>query len=315
LTYYVAVLSLFTPTRAALAAVYPDLKPLRRAVKAGDWASVSEYFRQFPRGFDASFAVTMVAEIPGSQKWLQLMADTHRDDPLPRLLLGGRLIAIAWKVRSGYQARYVGQAQFALFHTYLYRADRLLGEVTADEPGNIAAWTLRLDTARGLGFGLGEARRRYERVAAECKSPFHAQRKMVQQLCPKWGGTFQAVEIFTRDCLAQTPPGGICGAVVAEHYLEAALEQNSFDHFRQDAARQAMAQASALILHQDYQPQHGWATAHGLLAAGFWLGHNKEAAKPHFAVLNNKLSWYPWAMIDRSEHAAFRKARYAVLGR
>ncbi|MFC7484560.1 hypothetical protein ACFQX7_37335 [Luedemannella flava] len=186
--------------------------------------------------------------------------------------------------------------------------------MTAVQPGSTAAWTFRLDTARGLGFGLPEARRRYAKAAESCAAPFAAQRKLVQQLCPKWGGDFKAVREFTRECLTQTPDGGICGAVVGEGYLEARFD---YDHGHVNAAeiREDLDVASARILHADFQPQHGWVAAHSLLAASFVVQLDKDAARPHFAALGNTFSSYPWQMFDFSDAAAFRKARYAALGR
>lgn len=114
-----------------------------------------------------------------------------------------------------------------MFYDYLRRAERVLADATAIDPGNAAAWTERVTVARGLGLGQAEGRRRYERAAEHCEAPYGAQWQLLQSLCPKWGGSVEAVHPFARDCLRSARPGTLGGAVVADAYVEHAF---TFDH-------------------------------------------------------------------------------------
>lgn len=85
----------------------------------------------------------------------------------------------------------------------------------------------RLSTARGLELGHAEARRRYDQVSRVVPHLYTAQAELLQQLCPKWGGTFAQAHAFAQECAVAAPPGSLSQLVVIEAHLEHSFAANS----------------------------------------------------------------------------------------
>ncbi len=275
---------------------YPDLRALHRALAARDWPGVATFFEALPPEDDRSVAVSMVARLRGVEDFLRTAGGGPAGSTLAATLLAARLITIGWEARGGHSASQVSRARFAVFHDHLHRAERLLDQVRAAEPGNVAAWTSSLLTARGLQMGLAEARRRYEGAARACPHPFAAQLELVQQLCPKWGGSFELAHTFAQGCAEAAPGGALNAVAIAEVHIEQArTESNARRYLRQpQVAEQLRWAAMRSVWHPSYRPVHGWVQAHSNFAYVWGLaGRNREAA-PHFAALGNRTTPYPW---------------------
>jgi hypothetical protein len=296
---------------------YPDLAVLRTLVRAGDWVAVSAFFGRLPAGADRSRVVRAVAETKGSERFLQRVVDVERDCSLARTLLGARLIVIGWKARGTRRARQVSRAQWRVFYDYLRRAERVLADATAIDPGNAAAWTERVTVARGLGLRQAEGRRRYERAAEHCDAPYGAQWQLLQSLCPKWGGSLEAVHAFARDCLRSARPGTLSGAVVADAHVEHAFtfdhEYHTNSYLGQEEVREALrAAASQTVLHPAFQPAHGWVEAHSAFAFTLFRAGDYESAAPHFAALGMRVHAHPWDVLDSQWKVSFLRASRKV---
>jgi hypothetical protein len=297
--------------RTKVATLYPDLRALQGSVRRGDWAAVSACFEQLPARSNGSVAVSAVAQIRGSERFLQRIVDTERDSSLARTLLGARLIVIGWNARGGARARYVKPAQWRVFHDYLQRAERVLADATAIDATNAAAWSERITVARGLGLGQHEARRRYDRAAEHCDVPYTAQARLLQTLCPKWGGSFGDVFAFARQCLTEATPGSLGGAIIADAHVEHGLED--YRHFDAPGAREELvAAASQTVLHPDFRPVHGWVGAHSAFAFALFHGGSYLSAAQHFTAMGNRASGYPWYSSDVFWRSAFLRARHQV---
>lgn len=300
--------------KAAPVAQYPDLAGLRRSVRRGDWGAVSAFFEALPARGDQSVAVRVVAETRRSEAFLQRVVDSERDSSLARTLLGARFIVIAWDARGATGAKYVKPAQWRVFHDYLRRAERVLGDATAIDASNAAAWTERVTAARGLSLGADEGRRRYERAAEHCDAPYTAQAQLVQTLCPKWGGSLEAVHAFAQQCLAAGKPGTLSGAVVANAHVEHGLREFGVGelgrYFTIPRVQAEVAAAAAqTVLHPDFDPVHGWVAAHSVFAFVWFHTKAYDRAEPHFAALGNRVGAYPWDVHDVWWKREFRRAR------
>ncbi|MGS2612981.1 hypothetical protein ACVCAH_00370 [Micromonospora sp. LZ34] len=275
---------------------YPDLRPLRRAVVRRDWPAVVDFFAGLPAEHDPSVATNLVANLKGAEKILEPALHGPLAPELAGTLLGARWVTMGWEARGGRAAKFTSAEQFEQFHAYLGRADELLGQVTADEPGNVSAWTTRVRIARGLSVGLAEARRRYEQAAKSRPHPFIAQLDLAQQLCPKWGGSFAQLHAFAAECAAQSPPGALNAAVVAEAHIEQArAEKSATGWMRQPWVRAELSRAvERSVEHPAYRPVHGWVQAHSTFAYAWTLAGDRRRAARHFAALRNKMTDYPW---------------------
>jgi hypothetical protein len=309
----VSMIELLKPLRTSDAAHAPDLAGLRRAAKAGDWAAVVAYFDGLPPRADHAVAARVVADVNGSERFLQRAVDTDRDSSLARTLLAGRCIVIGWKARTGAYAADVSAAQWRVFHDYLGRAERLLADAVAIDPANTAAWTDRIVTARALSLGQVEARRRYDRAAEHCDVPYLAQVHLIQNLCPKWGGSISAVQDFAQECLKTGAPGTLSGAVVANAHIEQAFADGQAyrvgDYLSRRQVRDKLAAAAArTVLHGDFDPEHGWVRAHSAFAFAFYQGGDLPRAAQHLARLGNLMSPYGWEQMSNTWKSDYRHA-------
>ena len=182
----------------------PKLAELREITATRDWVSLEFFFEQIDNWDDQSHYVKCFGEFPGTEDWLIGLSQREDQGTLAPLLLASRRIAMGWEIRSGYFARHVGTNQFIGFHELLGIAETVLSEITSLEPDNAAAWYLRLGTARGLELGPAEAALRYAEVIEHSPHNLTAQLSYLQQLCPKWGGSFEQVQAFARS--ARWPP-------------------------------------------------------------------------------------------------------------
>ncbi|MFD7476503.1 hypothetical protein ACFV8Z_31250 [Streptomyces sp. NPDC059837] len=222
------------PPDFELASAFPEVGWLRQATAARDWAGIRRYADGLPQGTDRAFLVRVVAEVPGVEHFLREVVAAAPDDVLALTTLGTREIEIGWEIRSSARAEHVSREQFRQLHEHLRQAEQLLIRATALDPSHDAAWAARLTTAMGLQLGQNEARRRYDRLAAYHPHHLTGQARLLQQLCPKWSGSWEAAHGFARECLLNSPEGSLSGGLVAEAHLERWLDLPSAGSERTD---------------------------------------------------------------------------------
>ncbi|MDN0195157.1 hypothetical protein [Streptomyces sp. S.PNR 29] len=297
----------------------PELAALRTAAQARDWAGTQAFFAGLDSADKVSFASGLLADMAGVEHYLEQAAAARPGDPLPRTLLAERYIRIGWEIRSSLRAEHVSREQFDQFHAWLRKAEQLLIEVCAEQPGYAPAWTARLITARGLQLGQSEARRRYDRLSARHPHHYRAQSLLLQQLCPKWGGSWEAAHGFARECASAAPDGSDAGVLVADAHIEHWLDLDSGEdtaYMRGLPVRDDLRHAAEVsVLHPGHRPGWEWIGAHSTFAMAFSLGGHREDAARHFAALGDRATEYPWAYLPdwRNQFAKFRKAALATL--
>ncbi|MDX3307712.1 hypothetical protein ACWGH3_22760 [Streptomyces sp. NPDC054884] len=291
----------------------PELIPLRTAAQAGDWPAVRDCFAGLGSVDRLASAAGLLADIAGVEGFLERAAAESPADPLPRTLLAERYVYIGWDIRSGTRAKYVSQDQFSQFHDWLRRAEQLLIEVCAEQPSYALAWITRLTTARGLQLGQAEARRRYDRLSAHHPHQYRAQSQLLQQLCPKWGGSWEAAHGFARECATGAPDASNSAAVVAlahiEHWLDLPSGEDAA-YLRSVPVRDDLRFAAQVsVLHPDHRPDWNSVGAHNAFAFAFSLGGHFADAAPHFAFLGNRATENPWQYLpdQKSAFLGFRK--------
>jgi hypothetical protein len=146
------------------------------------------------------------------------------------------------------------------------------------------------------------------------------QARLLQQLCPKWSGSWEAAHGFARECLLNSPEGSLSGGLVAEAHLERWLDLPSAGSERTDYLRRPHVHAELVeaaersVLHPYYRPAYGWVTIQGVFAALFSLIGDTARAAAHFRALGNLASDYPWSYLGKPADA-YVKHRSAALGR
>ncbi|MGW8888292.1 hypothetical protein [Streptomyces sp. NPDC055749] len=276
----------------------PSLAGLKAAVLSNDWAATEAYFDFLDHEDDLAVASGVVTDISSSERFLEQVVAEQPGSALARTLLAGRYIITGWDIRSSARAKDVSRDQFRQFHDWLRRAEQLLIDVCAEHPTYAMAWATRLITARGLQLGQSEAQRRYDRLAEHHPHHIYGQILLLQQLCPKWGGSWEEAHGFARACLESAPPGSHAGRLVAEAHLEHWLddaEDGHSNYLRSAEVRDELLAAAALsVQHPDYRPGFHWVGDHNEFAGALSMGgHHREAA-PFFRTLGNKASESPW---------------------
>jgi hypothetical protein len=298
---------------------YPEIAHLKRAVVAGDGASVDAFFARCADQDSYAFGVRIAGEAAAPEGFLEDWAARETSSTLGRTLLASRLIELGWDIRSSARAQYVSRRQFDSFHEYLRHAERLLIEATALAPDNLAAWTLRMITARGLELGQAEARRRYDRAARTDPNFLATQTQLLQQLCPKWSGSFETMHAFALESMRRAPEGAPNAVLVLEGHLERWLDVGGGDKGRAylcgDAVQQEITEAATRsVLHPRFRPGYRFAAVHNTFAMVFSLVGNQRAAATHFRALGALATRFPWAYLG-DPGRAFRERRATALAK
>jgi hypothetical protein len=297
----------------------PGLAPLRAAAWDGDWAATQGFFEEITFPVDVSFAAALLAGVDRAEWYLEKAAKALPADPLPRTLLAERYIHLGWRARGHAPAEYVSWDQVELFHDWLRKAELLLIEVCAEEPSYAPAWTARLATARGLGLGQSEARRRYDRLAEHHPHHVRAQSRLLQQLCPKWGGSWEAAHGFAQECASAAPEGSHAGVLVAEVHIEHCAElegARAREYLRDVSVRDELRRAArASVLHPDHRRDWHWTESHSIFALAFSLGGHLGDAARHFAALGDTVSETFWRNVPdwKTRFTEYRTAASATL--
>jgi hypothetical protein len=151
-------------------------------------------------------------------------------------------------------------------------------------------------------LGQAEARRRYDRGAEHAPHHLTAQSQLLQQLCPKWGGSLEQAYAFARACASAAPPGSSNGKLVADAHAELFFVLDfraARKYLRQsEVQRELQELAERTVLHADVRKGFSWVAAHNSFAAMFSLAGNHRAAAPHFRALGHLASELPWVYFD-----------------
>jgi hypothetical protein len=302
-----------------IASAHPEIAWLRQAATAQDWQAIRQYVASLPPGTDRAFIANAVGDVPGVEHSLRQLTAADRDDVLALTLLGTRLVSIGAEIRTAQRAEKVSREQFAAFHDHLRQAEQLLIRATALDPSFDVAWAERLSTAKGLQLGQNEARRRYDRLTAVHPNHFTGQARLLQQLCPKWGGTWDAAHGFAQQCLREAPAGmmnaGLVAEVHIEHWLDLGRGDKGASYLRQPHIHAELVHAAdCSVTHPAFQRTHGWVTVQGCFAALFSLIGDLPRAAQHFRALGNLASSYPWSYLGNPADS-YIKHRDAALAR
>ncbi|MFG2563385.1 hypothetical protein [Streptomyces sp. NPDC048496] len=302
-----------------IASAFPEASWLRQTAAARDWASIRSYVDGLPQGTNRSFAVGILQDVRGVEDWMREVLAAAPEDVLALTVLGAREVRIGWKIRTDAPAENVSRKQFAGLHTHLRQAEQALIRATAIDPAFDAAWAERLTTAMGLQLGQAEARRRYDRLTAHHPHHITGQGRLLQQLCPKWGGSWEAAHGFARECMTGAPEGALSGGMVAEAHMEHWISLNGrerVEYLRQPHVHAELVEAAERsTLSPHFRPVYAWVTVQGYFAALFSLVGDHARAAACFHSLGNLASEYPWAELGVNATDAYIKHRNSALAK
>jgi hypothetical protein len=300
-----------------LAAAYPDIGVLRAALARRDWPACRQVLDAAAPD-SRSGLIRAGADGDDLEDFLRDIVRRDPADGAATALLGTHLIDVGWRIRTTARARNVSAEQFQAFHEWLGKAEEVLIEGAARNPRDPAIWSARLTSARGLSLGIAEARRRYQRLAAIDPHHLPGQRQLVQQLCPKWGGTWDELHTFARDAMFAVPPGTVHAVLVAEAHVEHML--SACPDVRDYQARSAYLQTPAVrdelfeaarrsIGDPGFRRTYGWLEAASTFAFLFFEMEDRAAAAWPLRMLGTLATKYPWGHIYKDAADAVRRAR------
>lgn len=300
-----------------LAVAYRELSDLRAGVLDGDWVALRRVV-DGQRPATRTGMIVYAGSLPPAAALAQRQVEADPADGLAAALLGNCLIEKAWEVRTGYRAQHVSQDQFREFHRILRDAERMLIDAAAHQPGDPAIWYCRLLTARGLELGLAEARRRYDRLADSDPHHLPGQLQYLQQICPKWGGSFDEMHSFAWTAMLAAPEGAAQGSLVAQAHFEHLIDlegSEQADYRKDQRVREELHEAAARsVLHPAFGTEHGWVEAVSRFALIYSVLGDHALAAPYFAAVGNLVSESVWRyfgepveMFDNFRREAMKK--------
>lgn len=153
-------------------------------------------------------------------------------------------------------------------------------------------------------WGQNEAQRRYAHLADHHPHHYYGQAGLLQQLCPKWGGSWEAAYRFAREC---SHAGGLGGVVLAEAYLEQWLDSGAggkdFLLRRPNLVEEITDAARRSVFAPTFRSRYLWLIAHNVFAALFSVIGDYPRAAVHFRALGGAGFDRPWAYFGNQAEA------------
>jgi tetratricopeptide (TPR) repeat protein len=290
---------------------YPLLGRAHDAVLAKDLPALGQAY-QAAESWSSRVAVMLEAAEFVDESYARSLAALSPQDPWRLTLLGGRLVVAGWEKRGYGWAKSVTAEGARAFLAYLQEAEEVLAQACAVLPDNPSAWVIRLRTARGLGVGLDETRRRYARVAQIDPNNWPAQRQLLQSLYPKWYGSWEEAFEFARYCAASAPPGSAAGSILLDAHLEkrGSLEAAEWDKYFADPSVQEEVDALAArtVFNPAFGSQFGWVEALTKFAVVFSMMKRWPQAQACFEALGPY--YHPMTDVWRESWARREFLRY-----
>jgi hypothetical protein len=293
-------------------AAYPEAAVVRTALMAGDWHRCRAMLDNAPPAARTMLMRTLET-IGGADVFLGRVLAYDPADTTAAAMLSFHLINTGWHIRTDAGARQVSRRQFAGFHAKLREAEHVLTVALGANAADPALWVAGLTTARGLQHGQADARYRYARLAEIDPHHLPGQNQMLQQLCPKWGGSWEDVHRFGHEAMLAAPAGAPNAVLVVDGHLERWLSDGR-RHLKSAAVRDEIkAAAQRSVLHPAFGRDAGWAQTMNTFAMAFGLIGERDSAAAMFTALGPYASDFPWCY-QGDEVAAFRRGRAAALG-
>ncbi|MEV5975012.1 hypothetical protein [Streptomyces sp. NPDC051921] len=296
----------------------PEVRRVREAAAAADWATVRTVLEARSESEDRTELLWAVGDTAGVEEWIAPVLEAEPDAPLPRLVAGIRHISWGWEARTGARAKDVSREQFEVFHARLRTAERWLYEVAEQEPGWTSPWYGLQITGRGLQVGQDTARRRFE--ATVRRDPHHlgAHQQQLQQVCEKWSGSHEEMHAFARESAFGAPGGTSLGQLVAVAHLEhwLALDRGADARYiqRPEVAASLQKAADHSYRHPDFVRRGGWLQVYNTFAMAFSMTGDVASARECFRATEGRVTEFPWYYVNGSDPARAYKQHRAFTG-
>jgi hypothetical protein len=239
--------------------------------------------------------------------WIDAWIRRDPADPLAFFARGVHGTAWAWAARGTFQAQYVGEDQWRVFHERLRESLQDLAMSLRLDPTDPGPRAAMIPIGSGLSMPLEERYRNWAAIAEI--EPFHqrAGHAMIQTLAKKWSGSDDEMLAFARGRSAAAPDGHAIHAIVADAHVEAALEEGDSYLKRPEILDEVRAAAARSVEHPAYVVRQDSARDYNVFALIEELAG--EPARTRWMLeRSGELITYPWTMFT-DKFARFRNAR------
>jgi len=280
---------------------------------AGEWEPIREALSAVTDQARLTRLVHSVAGVEGVEGWLEPVLAADPEAPLPLLLSGARQLQWGWEARTGSRAKDVSQEQWKLFHERLELGEERLYRAAELRPEWHAPWYFLQTIARGLSFGPGPARHRYEAALRRTPDHLDTDRDRLQQLCRKWSGSHETMHAFARERGMSAPPGSVLPVLVADAHLEHWLDLEGEEQRRYfddpAVAKELLEAAERSVLHPEPLPSPDWISARSTFACALSLAKQWEPARQLFRELDGRYGRYGWGYLKGGAPEAYARMR------
>jgi hypothetical protein len=294
------------------ARTYPVVGAADGALRASNWPAVQAAYSGASSPYERHLIVAVAQEVDGCEGFLSSVVEHDPADLLAATMLAWREVLIGWDARGAGRASTVDASMWEAFQHHLTRAELLLTQVCAREPGFEPAWGVRLVSARGLELGLSELQRRYERLTRASKNDLLGQSRYLQALLPKWFGTWELAHQFAWSCATDAPPGAPNASVVVEYHVERWLDANrpTREVFADPQVRHEISSAAeASVLNPAFSGSPGWVHALSQFALAFSLMEDWPRARYCFTRLGPFATRTGWSYFNENPAKVFVEQR------
>jgi hypothetical protein len=297
---------------------FPVVGRADAALRANDWNTFVEVFASANQQERHSM-VRRGGSVKGREDFFRSILQAHPGDVLASTMLADRYVTMAWEARGPGNFNSVTPEGYKAFLEYLRTAEQILIGVCAQQPQFTQAWAVRLFTATGLDLGTSEMMRRYERLSSHSPHDLHAQFITLQDLLPKWGGTWGMGHDFVWKCANAAPPGASNACLVVMYYVERLISDDVSrvdEVLREPQVRQEiMAAAQRSVMSSAFTTGTDGVTALSLFALVFSMLEDWPSAKSCFTRLGPFAEDAGWEYFGKDPATIFREARQEAMSK
>lgn len=267
-----------------------------RLASAQAWTELANYLTASGPSVSSLVAAATVEELP----YLEIPDVGVATETGRRLatLRAHQLVHQAWEARSSRRASEVDDTAWDTFRAKLVEAERILVQVIAQAADAADAWALRLTTSRGLSLGLGESERRFDRFAALAPHHLPGRKAWLQELAPKWHGSWERMFAFARDEAKHAADGSLAHSLIVDAHLERWAAEGPRVLTSTEVVAEVIESATRSVLHPTSARGFLWLQAHSDLALFFSLADLPGHARVHFTAISDHAVEGTWSYLE-----------------
>ncbi|MFJ1752092.1 hypothetical protein [Kitasatospora sp. NPDC088134] len=201
----------------------PDVDAALAALGTGDWHPAADLLAGAGQDQDRRWALIRRFSGPAVEDdaWLRAWRAERPESADAAVVDLDALIALAWKVRTGWSADRVSQERANAFHKVLGDAAAVAAEaVRLADPGDPSPYVAQISLAMGQNWDNARFLELWAEIVDRDPLHFRAHARALQYRCDKWHGSHEKMHAFVDAAIAAAPAGSLFTALKLEAYYE-----------------------------------------------------------------------------------------------